>query len=121
MKRLLAVAVLLAATLPISASAESCMTETITWDLDSPSLEGTDVWVEGIRTAVVGTFLWVQYDEGSIVSVELPGGTASALVCPDGLVTLTRFNNVQAEPVVVDLVAVYAYDPTLDLRVSGPK
>ncbi len=122
MKRL-TIAVLLLALLPTAtavANDQECMTADVEWNGELASLVNVHHASIGVRTAIVGDYLWTQYnttdnyieDEGKqILSTHLPVGVASVVACPDGLVTLTsppvQGDDAELGPavVVVDVVA----------------
>jgi hypothetical protein len=111
----------------LTADAAGCATGTIDWTETSPQWAPTHD-EQGIRTAIVGTFLWVQYGErggeyDGTVSVELDGTEALATVCPDGTVTFESAPapGISTAVTLVNFETLWGFDPTLDLRVAGPR
>lgn len=114
-------------TMALPASAATCRSLTISGDELNPSITGESGDDTGsIRTAIVGTFLWIQYgnpentgdEDANTVSVELSPNVIGATVCDDGLVhmveaTITPPETLDVpEPVppatrVVDLIAIW--------------
>jgi len=114
-------------TLALPASAATCRSLIISGDVLNPAItaeSGNDTG--SIRTAIVGTFLWVQYgnpesssDEyANTVSVELSPNVTGATICEDGLVQLVEASIAEPdtpeapEPAppttrVVDLIAIW--------------
>jgi len=81
-----------------SANDQECMTADVTWDGDLLSLVNVHHASIGVRTAIVGDYLWTQYnttdryweDENKqVLSTHIPVGVSHIEACPDGLVTLT--------------------------------
>ncbi len=137
MKRL-TIAVLLLALLPVAtavADNQECMTADVEWVGQQPALINVHHAAVGVRTAIVGDYLWTQYNTSErwwedehkqVLSTLLPVGVAHVEACPDGLVTLTSppVQNDDAElgaaTVVIDVVAFWMergyhnYGPTID-------
>lgn len=93
-------AIALAAVLPLQASALDCQTAGIHWDGVTPYWLGGEQETGSLRTASVGTFLWVEVD-GNLSSVEIPVEATGATVCSDGTV---EFASTPAEPVEMPVV-----------------
>lgn len=100
--RRLTIAVLILALLPIATTAvandQECMTADVEWNGDLLSLVNVHHASIGVRTAVVGDYLWTQYnttnnylddEDKQVLSTHIPVGVSSVKACPDGLVTLT--------------------------------
>jgi hypothetical protein len=98
MFRKFAVASLFAVLFAMPAGASDCQSGSIDWSEGSPRWETGDESTTGLRTAVVGRFLWVQVGEAEPTSVELSGDESSVTVCLDGTSTFTHSRVVVAEP-----------------------
>jgi hypothetical protein len=101
MFRKFAVASLFAVLFALPAGASDCQVGSIDWSEGSPRWETGDDGAAGLRTAVVGRFLWVQVGDADPISVELVGDESSATVCLDGTSTFTHSEAVVAEPEAV--------------------
>ena len=120
MRRALFVAIIL--TLALPASAETCQTVTFGDKGTGTQITSKTGNVTTVHTAMVGTFLWVNYGEAPEAGVEWEGTAMvdvsdptliAASVCPDGTVTFDRAApeaTVTPEAEIVDLVEQY---PTL--------
>jgi hypothetical protein len=73
----------------LPASAAECLSTSIGFEQGSPQLGDLEGLTDrSIRTDIVGTYLWVQYNEGQVVSVEVSDPTINRVrVCQDGTVT----------------------------------
>ena len=98
MFRKFAVTSLFAVLFALPAGAAECQVGSIDWSEGSPRWEVGDTATDGLRTAVVGRFLWVQVGDADPISVELTGDESSATVCLDGTATFTRAEVAAAEP-----------------------
>ncbi len=92
---------LMVALLPMAtatANDQECMTADVEWDGDRASLVNVHHATIGVRTAIVGHYLWTQYnttdnylddEDKQVLSTHVPVGVSSVEACPNGLVTLT--------------------------------
>lgn len=119
--------------LAVPAAAVDCATGSISWETGSPAWAPETV-IDGVNTAVVGTYLWAQYfveepvDEyDGTVSIEIPADASAAQVCADGTVTFQHSpgeasdpDNPHSEP-SIDLVEMWAdyLDLTPRLRLGA--
>lgn len=73
----------------LPASAAECLSTSIGFEHGSPQLGDLEGLTDrSIRTDIVGTYLWVQYNEGQVVSVEVSDPTINRVrVCQDGTIT----------------------------------
>lgn len=80
---------LLLTLISLPASATECLSTSVGFEHGSPQLGDLEGLTDrSIRTDIVGTYLWVQYDEGLVVSVEVSDPTIDRVrVCQDGTVT----------------------------------
>jgi hypothetical protein len=97
MFRKLAVALLFVVLFAVPAGASECQSGSIDWSDGSPRWETGDDWTEGLRTAVVGRFLWIQVGDDEATSVPLSGDESAATVCLDGTATFTHSGPVVSE------------------------
>lgn len=84
-----AASALLVVMISLPASAAECLSTSVGFEHGSPQLGDLEGLTDrSIRTDIVGTYLWVQYDEGPVVSVEMSDPTIDRVkVCQDGTVT----------------------------------
>jgi hypothetical protein len=98
MFRRFAVALLFAVLFATPAGASECQSASIDWSDGSPRWSTGDDWTEGLRTAIVGRFLWIQVGDAEPTSVELSGDESAATVCLDGTSSFTHSEAVVAGP-----------------------
>ncbi len=117
---ILLVAGLMALAAPAGANDQECATLTIVWTGKQPQITEAHYAAEGVRVAMVGDYLWTQYettsdpsDGGAVLSTFIGPEVTAIEACPDGMVTLT----VSAPPegiVVIDVIT-YWEDQGFDL------
>ncbi len=83
--------------IPALAADQQCTTMTIEWtDREQPLIAEVHYATIGIRVAVVGDYLWTQYettsdpaDGGPVLSTLIEPGVTAIEACPDGMVIMT--------------------------------
>ena len=106
MRRALVAAALVVA-LPLSAGAETCLTADVERHSNGgPKLGELLVERGPVRIEIVGSFFWLQIDDGEILSVEVPVDATGVTACESGVVTFTfpETNDAPEPPVVVNVV-----------------
>ena len=100
MRRLTIATLLVALTLPMAtavADDQNCTTLTVEWtDEGQPHITEVHYATTGVRVAMVGDYLWTQYETtndpnegGPVLSTFITAGVTAITACPDGIVTMT--------------------------------
>jgi hypothetical protein len=106
MRKLLA-AVILVGALPLTAGAETCLTADVERHSNGGPKLGELIVERGpVRIEIVGSFFWLQVDDGEILSVEVPVDAIGVTACESGDVTFTfpETNDVPEPAVIVNVV-----------------
>lgn len=113
MRKLLVILLVFGVMLP--ASAATCTTGSVTWVETTPGHLSPrwqpDEAVEGLGTAIVGQFFWIQTPGNQVISYQIPAGTATITACDDGTVTFQAApaSNNDTESPILETVDVPAY------------
>jgi hypothetical protein len=91
--------------LPLSAGAETCLTADVERHSNGGPKLGELIVERGpVRIEIVGSFFWLQINDGEILSVGVPVDAVGVTACESGVVTFTfpaPDANVAPEPPVV--------------------
>jgi hypothetical protein len=116
MRRLVAAAFVMALMVAVPAQAQEappigCVEVDLEWSGNTPLIKEVTYRDEGVRTATVGSFLWIQFNsdgsadsDSNVASVEIPDGALTAAAClSQHDITSTDFT---AETISASVVAV---------------
>lgn len=102
---------LMALAAPAGANDQECTTLTIVWTGSQPQITEAHYATEGVRIAMVGDYLWTQYettsdpsDGGAVLSTFIDADVTAIVACPDGTVTLTVSSSSEEGIVVIDVI-----------------
>ena len=73
----------------LPARGAECSAWDIVYEGNTPLLTQPDDSYRGFRVSAVGTYLWANFDEGEILSIEIPVEAIAVSVCANGDVTFT--------------------------------